>query len=90
MTKALQYLPLLELNDGGGCRDAKKAEIYPEYISNVERIGSSGFTLKGGQTIHSDRLGQGVEINEEALAAIATDYRTNRLTPQPLATVQGS
>jgi galactonate dehydratase len=61
--------------------NAEKAEIYPEYISNCERIGSSGFTLKDGQAILSDRPGHGVEINEEALAAIATDYRTNSLTP---------
>lgn len=82
----LRTASLLELNDGGcatmlhvctAIRNAEKAEIYPEYISNCERIASSGFILEKGQTILSGQPGLGVNINVEALAIIATDYRTS-------------
>jgi galactonate dehydratase len=59
--------------------NAEKAEIYPEYISNCERIGTIGFTLKNGQAILSDQPGLGVEMNVEVLAVVATDYRISSL-----------
>jgi L-alanine-DL-glutamate epimerase-like enolase superfamily enzyme len=59
--------------------NAEKAEIYPEYISNCERIGTIGFTLKNGQAFLSDQPGLGVEMNVEVLAVVATDYRMSSL-----------